>query len=236
MVFRLTAIPRRRRAAQSFRVDLCVHFRAVIGSPAVESWSNWSNAPTRSGSFFLTLLADLHQCTDGPFTTVFREIPARTRAREGRSWGFSQRPAREHRKTRSTFYGTGVYVKTVVVIREKSRFFRQLIAQLSSPWTDSGSLRLVSVLTASGGTPAVSRCFGQRVLDLLNRQWPRRESPDFPAHSWAERPNSSASTAIFKCPAHGEIGMQNRHLPRRKWRFSRSFKYTMRGRLTGPFG
>src|SRR5512135_1955961 len=67
-----------------------------------------------------TLLADLHQCTDGPFTTVFREIPARTRAREGRSWGFSQRPAREHRKTRSTFYGTGVYVKTVVVIREKS--------------------------------------------------------------------------------------------------------------------
>src|SRR5512135_3385821 len=52
-----------------------------------------------------TLLADLHQCTDGPFTTMFREIPARTRAREGRSWGFSQRPAREHRKTRSTFYG-----------------------------------------------------------------------------------------------------------------------------------
>src|SRR5512135_2220118 len=73
---------------------------------------------------FSTLLADLHQCTDGPFTTVFREIPARTRAREGRSWGFSQRPAREHRKTRSTFYGTGVYVKTVVVIREKSLFFR----------------------------------------------------------------------------------------------------------------
>src|SRR5512135_3401373 len=70
---------------------------------------------------FQTLLADLHQCTDGPFTTVFREIPARTRAREGRSWGFSQRPAREHRKTRSTFYGTGAYVKTVVVIREKSR-------------------------------------------------------------------------------------------------------------------
>ena len=57
MVFRLTAIPRRRRAAHSFRVDLCVHFRAVIGSPAVTSWSNWSNAPTRSGSFFFDRLA-----------------------------------------------------------------------------------------------------------------------------------------------------------------------------------
>ena len=31
-------------------------------------------------------------------------------------------------------------------------------------------------------------------------------------------------TAIFECPAHGEIGMRNRHLPRRKWRSSRSFK------------
>ena len=57
MVFRLTAIRRRRRAAHSFRVDLCVHFRAVIGSPAVASWSNWSNASTRSGSFFFDPLA-----------------------------------------------------------------------------------------------------------------------------------------------------------------------------------
>src|SRR5512143_526433 len=56
-VFRLTAIPRRRRAAHSFRVNLCVHFRAVIGSPAVASWSNWSNASTRSGSFFFDPLA-----------------------------------------------------------------------------------------------------------------------------------------------------------------------------------
>ena len=59
---------------------------------------------------------------------------------------------------------------------------------------------MVSVLTASGGTPAVSRCFGQRVLDLLNRQWPRRESPDFPAHSWAERPNSSAERQSSSAP------------------------------------
>src|SRR5512135_3272018 len=94
-------------------------------------------------------------------------------------------------------------IASVSLVRTDSRslsFFRQLIAQLSSPWTDSGSLRLVSVLTASGGTPAVSRCFGQRVLDLLNRQWPRRESPDFPAHSWAGRPNASVVRQSSSAP------------------------------------
>ncbi len=40
----------------------------------------------------------------------------------------------------------------------------------------------------------------QQVLDLRNRQWPRRESPDFPAHSWAERPNSSAKRQSSSAP------------------------------------
>src|SRR5512135_274605 len=99
-------------------------------------------------------------------------------------------------------------IASVSLVRTDSRslsFFRQLIAQLSSPWTDSGSLRLLSVLTASDGTPAVSRCFGQRVLDLLHQQWPRRESPDFPAHSGAERPNSAAERQSSSAPHRAKL-------------------------------
>ena len=72
-------------------------------------------------------------------------------------------------------------------------FFRQRIAQLSSLWTDSGSLRLVSVLTAPGDRPAVPRCFGQRLFGRLNRQGRRREPPNFPGHSWSVRAESAAA-------------------------------------------
>src|SRR5512135_489939 len=72
MVFRLTAIPQRRRAAHSFRVDLCVHFRAVIGSPAVASWSNRSNASTRLGSFFFDPLAAPARLTSAGGVEAFR--------------------------------------------------------------------------------------------------------------------------------------------------------------------
>ncbi len=77
---------------------------------------------------------------------------------------------------------------------------RQLIAQLSSSWTDSGSLSLVSVLTASGGSLVAPRCSSERLLDLLNRQWSSRGSPDSPAHPWAERPNSSTKRQSSSTP------------------------------------
>ena len=47
--------PWRRRVRQSLRIDLCVHFIPVDGSPAVTSCNRFSKAWMTAGSFFSTV-------------------------------------------------------------------------------------------------------------------------------------------------------------------------------------
>ena len=48
--------PWRRRVRQSLRIDLCVHFIPVVGSPAVTSCNRFSKAWMTAGSFFFDRL------------------------------------------------------------------------------------------------------------------------------------------------------------------------------------
>ena len=72
----------------------------------------------------LRLLADLHQCTDGPSSATFRWKAAGTRPPEGQSQGVRQDPTENTGRPQPTSCYSVVCVKTAVSISEDSRFSR----------------------------------------------------------------------------------------------------------------